>query len=40
MYLANLVREKLITKETALEASENKTELTQMFKGTYRNTIR
>ena len=40
MYLANLVREKLITKETALEASENKTELTQMFKGTYRNMVR
>lgn len=35
MYLANLVRDKLITKETALEASENSTELIQMFKGTY-----
>ena len=35
MYLINLVREKLITQETALEASENKNELLQMFKGTY-----
>ena len=35
MYLANLVREKTITPEAALEASENKNELIQMFKGTY-----
>lgn len=35
MYLANLVREKTITPEAAIEASENKNELIQMFKGTY-----
>ncbi len=38
MYLANLVKEKLITQEVALEASENKNELSQTFKGTYHNT--
>lgn len=35
MYLANLVREKTITPEVALQASENKNELMQIFKGTY-----
>lgn len=40
MYLANLVKEKIITKDAALEASENKNELMQMFKGTYHSTNR
>ena len=35
MYLSNLVRDNLITPEIALEASENKNELMQMFKGAY-----
>ena len=35
MYLANLVRDKLISQEVAMEASENKNELSQIFKGTY-----
>jgi len=35
MYLANLVKDKLITPEAAMEASENKNELMQIFKGTY-----
>ncbi len=35
MYLANLVRDNLITPKTAVEASENPLELTQMLKGTY-----
>ena len=38
MYLANLVREKTITPEVALQASENKNELMQIFKGTYHST--
>ena len=35
MYLLNLVKDNLITPEVALEASENKNELMQMFKGAY-----
>jgi len=35
MYLYNLVKDKLITPETALSASENKNELQQMLKGAY-----
>ncbi len=38
MYLMGLLKSKLISKETALAAAENKTELTHMIKGTYHGT--
>jgi len=39
-YLANLVENGFITKETALEASENSLELAQMFRGNYHGRAR
>ena len=38
MSLFKLVKDKIITQETALQASENKSELQQMFKGVYHGT--